>query len=117
MAIDRRDAIKIGLMAAASTVALATAGVLGGAAITDSADDTARDYAETYKGRHIRIAQVRGEQAAFIDGNQLHLMKMGDNAYLSSLCHYEFAETPLVAARRAVDELRGANLLAVNHHA
>jgi hypothetical protein len=100
-------------MALAGTGALAVIGVTGCSTLADDADDRVRDHVEAYQGRHIRITQSGG---AYIDGRQLHLMKMGDGAYLSALCHYELAETPLIAARRAVDELRGANLLAATRH-
>lgn len=96
-----------------ATGALAATGMVGGRALTDNADDTVRDHVEIYRGRRIQITQSGG---AYIDGQQLHLMEMGDGAYLSALCHYELAETPLIAARRAVDELRGANLLTIHHH-
>jgi tyrosinase co-factor MelC1 len=76
----------------------------------------APDYTETYRGRSIRIGTEGTEAAAWIDGRRLHLMKIGDNAYLSALCHYTVAPTPLHAARTAVDELRGANLLPLGGH-
>lgn len=71
----------------------------------------AAPYNETYRGRSITIAAMGTEKAAYIDGQQLHLMKIGDDAYLSAMCHYTVAKTPLEAARTAVDELRGAHLL------
>nr|WP_052479057.1 tyrosinase family oxidase copper chaperone [Kibdelosporangium sp. MJ126-NF4]CEL21788.1 Tyrosinase cofactor precursor [Kibdelosporangium sp. MJ126-NF4] len=115
MSIDRRDALKIGVMAAASMAAVGTAGVLGAQAIADGGEDS-QAHAEKYKGRDISVSEVNGEPVAHIDGVPLHLMKLGDDAYMSALCHYEIVDSPLVAARRAVDELRGANLLAIAHH-
>lgn len=82
-------------------------------------------HAETYKGRSIRIPQAEaGHQVVYIDDRPLHVMKLGEAAYLSSMCHYGLEKSPLAAARRAVDELRGAQLLAprsvgtaaVHHH-
>jgi hypothetical protein len=116
IAVSRREAIKvaiagsvsIGLSVAGGVVASKIAAGIGGK----------NDYVETYRGRSIWISSQGDEFAAHIDGRRLHLMKYGDDAYLSSLCHYEMAPSPLVAARKAVDELRGANLLpGVGHHA
>ncbi|WP_017600511.1 tyrosinase family oxidase copper chaperone [Nocardiopsis lucentensis] len=71
-------------------------------------------HTERYKDREIRVA---GE-TVHIDGRELHLMRIGEGAYLSSLCHYRLQRTPLDAARVAVDELRGADLLpSSSHHA
>lgn len=79
---------------------------------TDTAA-AADGHAETYKGRSIRIPQAEGgHQVVYIDDRPLHVMKLGEAAYLSSLCHYGLEKSPLAAARRAVDELRGAQLLA-----
>ncbi|MEW1551254.1 tyrosinase family oxidase copper chaperone [Streptomyces tsukubensis] len=73
-------------------------------------------YTETYKGRTITVS--RADDTVQIDGKPLHLMKLGDGAYLSAMCHYRFEPTPLAAGRQAVDELRGANLLpSGSHHA
>ncbi|WP_157166434.1 MULTISPECIES: bagremycin/ferroverdin biosynthesis copper chaperon BagZ/FevE [Streptomyces] len=88
----------------------------------DSADAQAAaapggPYSETYKGRTITVSDA--DDTVHIDGKQLHLMKMGEGAYLSAMCHYRMAPTPLAAGRQAVDELRGANLLpgGGSHHA
>lgn len=73
-------------------------------------------YTETYKGRTITVSDA--DETVRIDGKPLHLMKMGEGAYLSAMCHYRMAPTPLAAGRQAVDELRGANLLPTgSHHA
>lgn len=73
------------------------------------------EYTETYQGREIRVTTVSGEDAVFVDGRRLHLMKFADDAYLSSMCHYRMAPNPLDAARTAVRELRGADLLPIGH--
>ncbi|MFE6592479.1 tyrosinase family oxidase copper chaperone [Streptomyces sp. NPDC057780] len=74
-------------------------------------------YTEQYKGRTITV--TKSTEKVRIDGRELHLMKLGEGAYLSSMCHYRFEATPLAAGRQAVDELRGANLLPSggHHHA
>ncbi|ONK14590.1 tyrosinase cofactor [Streptomyces sp. MP131-18] len=73
-------------------------------------------YVEEYQGRTIRVVPEAEGGGVFIDDRPLHLMKFADDAYLSSMCHYEMAPTPLHAARRAVEELRGAALLPSGHH-
>jgi hypothetical protein len=121
MTIERREMVKLtagaALVAAAAAVPFATGaagshpsgtGAAAGQAGTGAADD---EYTERYQGRTIRIASAAAGGGVFIDGRPLHLMKFADDAYLSSMCHYEMAPTPLHAARRAVEELRGAALL------
>ncbi|WP_425541204.1 tyrosinase family oxidase copper chaperone [Streptomyces rimosus] len=72
-----------------------------------------RPYTERYLGRTIRIGTgtAHGVPRVTIDDRELQLMCMGQNAYLSPLCHYGFDRTPLEAARRAVRRLHGARLL------
>jgi hypothetical protein len=72
-------------------------------------------HTEKYRGRTIEVTSHDGAEAVRIDGQELHLMKLGDGAYLSSMCHYGLAASPLIAARRAVEELRGAALLPLGH--
>ncbi|MEC4019658.1 tyrosinase family oxidase copper chaperone [Streptomyces sp. H27-D2] len=114
--MKRRDMVKatVGVAAAAGISAVAVVNIptaqerSGG-----SADGGGKDHVETYKGRTIRVAQASGApESVYIDERPLHVMKLGENAYMSSMCHYALEESPLVAARRAVDELRGAQLLA-----
>ncbi|GGV69480.1 tyrosinase [Streptomyces longisporoflavus] len=69
-------------------------------------------FDEMYEGRHIRGARVAGgrqdEGAAWeitVDGRPLHLMRRADGGYLSMVDHYQSYPTPLIATRRAVDEL------------
>ncbi|MBN3930686.1 copper transporter [Streptomyces verrucosisporus] len=122
MSVNRRDVVKI---AAGTTLAAAAAGVplATGALSSESSGEHAHEagsaggteYTERYKGRTIRVAPASAGGGVFIDDRPLHLMKFADDAYLSSMCHYEMAPTPLVAARRAVDELRGAALLPSAH--
>lgn len=119
MSIDRRDMVKLtagaAFVAAAGAVPFA-AGAAGGTesrTTTEAAADTG--HTERYQGRTIRVAPASEGGGVTIDGRPLHLMKFGEDAYLSSMCHYEMAPTPLHAARRAVEELRGAALLPSPH--
>ncbi|MER7514971.1 tyrosinase family oxidase copper chaperone [Streptomyces sp. NPDC126499] len=121
MSIKRRDMVKLtagaALAASAAAVPFATGAVGAEDADAAAAPVADGDYAETYQGRTIRVASAAAGGGVFIDGRPLHLMKFAEDAYLSSLCHYEMAPTPLVAARRAVEELRGAQLLPNVHGA
>ncbi|MFJ3900251.1 tyrosinase family oxidase copper chaperone [Streptomyces sp. NPDC090025] len=122
MSIKRRDMVKLsaGAALAASAVAVpfATGAVGSGDTPAQAADSAAAgEYTETYQGRTIRVAAAAAGGGVYIDGRPLHLMKFADDAYLSSLCHYEMAPNPLHAARRAVEELRGAHLLPNVHGA
>lgn len=124
--MKRRDAMKgaAGVAAAAAPLGVIHAGNTW-VDSRDGTDNGAHDqaavqrndlYTEKYKGRTITVSET--DETVHIDGRPLPLMKMGEGAYLSALCHYRFASSPLVAGREAVDELRGANLLATGtHHA
>ncbi|MGW5738658.1 MULTISPECIES: tyrosinase family oxidase copper chaperone [Streptomyces] len=75
-------------------------------------------FDEVYAGRHIRgsrAAAGSGHAGAAwditVDGRPLHLMRRADGGYLSMIDHYQSYPTPLIATRRAVDELgRGQRL-------
>jgi hypothetical protein len=69
-------------------------------------------FDEMYAGRHIRGTRAAGgphhSGAAWditVDGRPLHLMRRADGSYLSMVDHYQSFPTPLIATRRAVDEL------------
>ncbi|MGW7086089.1 tyrosinase family oxidase copper chaperone [Streptomyces sp. NPDC054871] len=69
-------------------------------------------FDEMYEGRHIRGSRAAaGPQHAgafwdiTVDGRPLHLMRRADGGYLSMIDHYQSYPTPLIATRRAVDEL------------
>ncbi|MET9853280.1 bagremycin/ferroverdin biosynthesis copper chaperon BagZ/FevE [Streptomyces sp. NPDC006450] len=121
--MKRRDVMK-GIAGAAAVVAVPAAVIgagSGGGAAHDSAHSHTAEgsedlYTETYKGRKITVSKT--DETVHIDDKPLHLMKLGDGAYLSAMCHYRIEPTPLAAGRQAVDELRGANLLPAGaHHA
>ncbi|MFF2699947.1 MULTISPECIES: tyrosinase cofactor [Streptomyces] len=105
------------LVAAAAAVPLLSGGDDTGAAAEAAAPAKAagQEHTERYLGRTIRVATAADGGGVYIDGRPLHLMKFADDAYLSSMCHYEMAPTPLDAARRAVEELRGAALQPSTH--
>ncbi|MFD9502423.1 bagremycin/ferroverdin biosynthesis copper chaperon BagZ/FevE [Streptomyces sp. NPDC060035] len=120
--MKRRDVMKT--MAGAAVAAVPVAVIHAGnnwVAAHDAAQGQATEgpqdlYTETYKGRTITVS--RTAETVHIDNKPLHLMKLGDGAYLSAMCHYRIESTPLAAGRQAVDELRGANLLpSAAHHA
>ncbi|MEV2249861.1 tyrosinase family oxidase copper chaperone [Streptomyces sp. NPDC050147] len=76
----------------------------------DDVGDGAFD--EIYEGRHLRGSRAAaGHQHAgaawdiTVDGRPLHLMRRADGGYLSMIDHYQSYPTPLIATRRAVDEL------------
>ncbi|MEV7847685.1 MULTISPECIES: tyrosinase cofactor [Streptomyces] len=108
------------LVAAAAAVPLLSGGDDTGAT-AEAAEAAApakaagQEHTERYLGRTIRVATAADGGGVYIDGRPLHLMKFADDAYLSSMCHYEMAPTPLDAARRAVEELRGAALQPSTH--
>ncbi|MGW7071160.1 tyrosinase family oxidase copper chaperone [Streptomyces sp. NPDC054855] len=86
----------------------------------DSPSDDLGDgsFDEVYAGRHIRGSRAAsGHQHPdeswdiTVDGRPLHLMRRADGGYLSMIDHYQSYPTPLIATRRAVDELgRGRHL-------
>lgn len=81
-------------------------------------------FDETYRGRRIHgIATVVAGRAlgalawqVSVDGRPLHLMRRADGGWLSVLDHYGSYDTPLDAARAAVDELGPGRHLRGGHH-
>ncbi|MFH8757621.1 tyrosinase family oxidase copper chaperone [Streptomyces atroolivaceus] len=118
MPMNRREMVMAttgaALVAAAAAVPLMS-GEDGKTAVAAPGDTAAGQYTERYLGRTIRVAGEAAGGGVYIDDQPLHLMKFADDAYLSSMCHYAMAPTPLDAARRAVEELRGAALLPSAH--
>lgn len=72
-------------------------------------------FDETYRGRRIRGIRTSATSAGrvfddaqwhvTVDGRPLHLMRRADGTWLSMVDHYRSYDTPLEAARGAVDEL------------
>ncbi|MER5260062.1 tyrosinase family oxidase copper chaperone [Streptomyces sp. NPDC002855] len=112
-----RNLIGAGLAAVAAPTAL-----LWSTRHTDrnlASDDLGQGaFDEMYEGRHIRGSRaVPGHHHTgadwdiTVDGRPLHLMRRADGGYLSMIDHYQSYPTPLIATRRAVDELgRGQQL-------
>ncbi|WP_171112453.1 MULTISPECIES: tyrosinase cofactor [unclassified Streptomyces] len=76
-------------------------------------------FDEVYKGRRIQGRPVAGGghqqhgggYAVFVDGAELHVMRNADGTWISVVSHYDPVPTPRAAARAAVDELQGAELV------
>ncbi|MFF4582203.1 tyrosinase family oxidase copper chaperone [Streptomyces sp. NPDC001389] len=72
---------------------------------------------ETYEGHRIQITVGPGGHHGMampvvkIDGNDLHLMPNADGSWVSVVNHYETFPDPISAARAAVRELQGADLV------
>ncbi|MEU6376620.1 tyrosinase family oxidase copper chaperone [Streptomyces sp. NPDC046909] len=106
----RRDLLR-GLLAAAGALALAP--VVAASRPPVKTDDPGRlAFDETYRGRHIRGIEITagrafgaGQWHVTVDGRQLQLMRRADGTWLSMVDHYRSYDTPLEAARAAVDEL------------
>ncbi|MET8468734.1 tyrosinase family oxidase copper chaperone [Streptomyces sp. NPDC004856] len=68
-------------------------------------------FDETYLGRHIvgtrqpGSATGAGAWQVTVDGRPLHLMRRADGSYMSMVDHYTSYDSPLAAAKAAVDEL------------
>lgn len=116
--MKRRDAL-IGAAAVGAAAIPAVAGYRRGSGQRATGAPVAHPapavHTERYQGRTIQVADHGGTPTVTIDGRELHLMRLADDAYLSAMCHYELSATPLQAARRAVQELRGAQLLPLGH--
>ncbi|AZP17930.1 hypothetical protein EJC51_18660 [Streptomyces aquilus] len=106
----RRDVLR-GLFTAAGALALAP--LVAASRPPRGADNPGEvAFDETYRGRHIRGIKTTTGRASdadqwhvTVDGRQLELMRRADGTWLSMVDHYRSYETPLEAARAAVDEL------------
>jgi hypothetical protein len=69
---------------------------------------------EVYRGRRIiaYLPTVGTVPPVYIDGVELHVMTLRNGTYTSVMNHYQTFDTLLQTARAAVDNLRGAALLA-----
>ncbi|MEV0441967.1 tyrosinase family oxidase copper chaperone [Streptomyces spectabilis] len=102
------------LLGVAAAATLASVGVMR-AALARATPPGAPDegsFDEMYRGRRIQGDPVLGERGAgpsawrvTVDGRQLGLMRRADGSYLTMVDHYGSYESPLAAARGAVDEL------------
>ncbi|MFH7596865.1 tyrosinase family oxidase copper chaperone [Streptomyces racemochromogenes] len=72
---------------------------------------------ETYQGHRIQITVGPGGHHGMampvvkIDGNDLHVMPNADGSWVTVVNHYETFPDPISAARAAVRELQGADLV------
>ncbi|WP_204048464.1 tyrosinase family oxidase copper chaperone [Microbispora siamensis] len=118
--LNRREVMLRGAALAVGVGGVGTLGYLkaqGGPAVVDAhATHSVPLYSERYKGRTIEVRESASGTEVYVDGTRLHLMKLGENAYLSAMCHYEVLGSPVQAARAAVNELHGANLVDLGGH-
>ncbi|MFJ4201361.1 tyrosinase cofactor [Streptomyces sviceus] len=71
-------------------------------------------FDEVYQGRRIQGRSTGGHHGGYrvtVDGAELHVMRNADGTWISVVSHYDPVPTPHAAARAAVDELQGAQLL------
>ena len=103
-AIDRRQVLRIGVLAA--TMLGTSTGVARFATARSAADDDG-SFAEAYRGRRIRGTGARPgvPPRVFIDDVELHLMRLDTGAYTSHLNHFQSFGSPLHVARAAVGSL------------
>ncbi|WP_328871480.1 tyrosinase cofactor [Streptomyces sp. NBC_00287] len=109
----RRDVLR-GLLAAVGALALAPVVAASRPPAPAQGRDNPGEVAfdETYRGRHIRGIRTSAGRTfgaaqwyVTVDGVRLHLMRRADGTWLSMVDHYRSYDTPLDAARAAVDEL------------
>jgi Tyrosinase co-factor MelC1 len=112
--LDRRQALRLGVLTAAAVGTSTVVSRLADAGATAVDDGTQFD--EILAGRRIRgRLERRGARlapAVYIDGVELHLMRSGPG-FTTSVNHYQTYGTAREAAHAAVVSLNGAQLL---HH-
>lgn len=115
----RRDVLR-GLLGAAAALALAPVVAASRPAPPPDgpAPDTDTSFDEMYRGRRLHGVLTSTGRAAggerwdvTVDGRPLHLMRRADGTWLSMVDHYRSYDTPLEAARAAVDELGPGEML------
>ncbi|MFD0412902.1 tyrosinase family oxidase copper chaperone [Streptomyces sp. NPDC127108] len=114
------------LIAVAAAAALGAVGAFRGLRAKDEQEGLpgapgGPGFDETYRGRRIQGEPTTGEHGpggwrVTVDGQPLGLMRRADGGYLSMLDHYQSYETPLAAARGAVDELGAHQALSGRLH-
>lgn len=80
-------------------------------------------FDEMYRGRRIQGEPVAVREGRTpenwritVDGRPLGLMRRADGSFLSMVDHYQSYDTPLAAARGAVDEIGPLQTLSGRHH-
>jgi hypothetical protein len=123
---SRRHFLRWGAVGLAGAVlgGRVVAGAVADAAETGDAADGARagTFDEVYRGRRIQGLLVAPggrhlpSQAVLIDGRPLHVMRDPRGGFVSAVEHFRAQPTLHEVARRAVDLLDGAQLVATGHH-
>lgn len=119
--IDRRGVLRLGAL---GLTMLGMSRVVAHLATAELPLDDADEFTEVYKGRRIRVTagsrpaggpsgRVAAPPRVFIDDAELHLISTAAG-YATAMNHYQTFRTARLAARAAVDGLRGASLLAVH---
>ncbi|MFB0632778.1 tyrosinase family oxidase copper chaperone [Streptomyces sp. AB3(2024)] len=129
--ITRRQAFGIAI-GAATAVGLTACDKAGSGAASASASPNAKASGpalsipaggidEVFEGRRIQITldpgahhdgqHMPGMPTIKIDGKELHLMRNADNSWVTVVNHYETFADPISAAKAAVRDLQGANLI------
>lgn len=106
--MDRRQALRVGVL---GLTLLGTSTGVAQLAAARSVPLTGGELIEVYRGRRIRVRPDLPLPRMFIDDVELHGMLLDTGGYTTHLNHYQTFRTPLLAARAAVDGLRGARLL------
>jgi hypothetical protein len=92
------------------------AATIGWAAVsTGTARAGEATTSEVYQGRRIEIRGDPTHPVVLIDGRALHVMVMPDGQYASEMNHFVYMDSPLAAARSAVDALAGRRLRPTHH--
>jgi hypothetical protein len=106
--MDRRQALRVGVL---GLTLLGTSTGVAQLAAARPVPLSVGELTEIYLGRRIRIRPDLPVPRVFIDDVELHVMLLDTGAYTTQLNHYQTFSTPLLAARAAVEGLRGARLL------
>lgn len=115
--LSRRRALTAAAAALAAAAGVQTVAAPGASAAGHD-HGSPPSFDEVYKGRRIQGRPASGGghhhgagYAVLVDGVELHVMRNADGTWISVVSHYDPVPTPRAAARAAVDELQGAQLL------
>jgi len=106
--MDRRQVLRVGVL---GLTLLGTSTGVAQLAAARPVPLPAGELIDVYLGRRIRIRPALPVPRVFIDDVELHVMLLNTSGYTTQLNHYQTFSTPLLAARAAVNGLRGARLL------